>query len=164
MEEQVMNENVPVNAGTSSLQVLNEESYTTLHNMLKSSDAADHLMAQQILVRCDVEKSIYWIYKLAKSYFTNRMVNLRTKLGRQFRDDTSLFNIALYSPVAFLKFVVRKEWLTPEIYQNLEEQMIKDYINEIKNLKGTQFYNVTIEVKPEFAQYAANINQIKIEK
>ena len=59
--------------------ILNAEKYETILRMLKSTDVADHTIAQLLLNNCNVNKSIYWIWKLAKNGYSSRMVNLRTK-------------------------------------------------------------------------------------
>ena len=61
--------------------------------MLMSRDTADHKMAQLILNTCDIEKSIYWIWKLSRQA-SNIMVNLRTKAGRNFKEHSRLFLIS----------------------------------------------------------------------
>lgn len=127
--------------------ILTEETYNTLYKMLKSNDLGDHKMAQIILTQLNVEKSIWWIYKLTKNCYTSRMVNLRTKLGRKFRDDTNLFHIAGLSEYEFAKWCNRKEWLTPEIFIDCK----KNIIHNLKyRISDEPFFTVHIELKEEF--------------
>jgi len=54
----------PAKVGT----VLTSQEYDTLNKMLSSTDKGDHRMAQALLNQCDVQKSIYWIWKLSKKH------------------------------------------------------------------------------------------------
>lgn len=121
MDKLLGTQTVPVIAGTA---VLTEENYLTLNNMLSSRDEADHKMAQLILNQCNIQLSIYWIWKLAKTK-CNYMVNLRTKASRKFRDDTNLFYIAHKNEYEFSKWLDNKAWLTPELFQVLKKNIIK---------------------------------------
>lgn len=129
---------------------LDEESYSTLEGMLKSRDEANHKMAQLILNTCDIRKSIYWIWKLSKSYYTNNMVNLRTKASREFRDKSELFHIACCSAIKFAEHLNKKGWITPEIYQKLEPEILNHVQRQVKNT----FYDVTIKIKEEYKELA----------
>lgn len=161
MENVITNNEVSESADTS---ILNEETYQSLYKMLNSNNPEDHVMAQQILVRVNVEKSIYWIYKLASTYYTARMVNLRTKLGRQFRDSSNLFVLGGMIPVRFLRHIDSKGWLTPEIFQRVEQDVIKDYKKNILQLTATNFYDVTIKIKDQYVSLANNTNEISFKK
>jgi len=127
--------------------ILTEETYNTLCKMLRSNDEGDHKMAQMILTQLNVEKSIWWIYKLANNCYVGKMVNLRTKLGRKFRDDTSLFHIAGMSEFSFAKWCNRKGWLTPEIFMNCKKSIIQAIKNSVSD---NPFFTIDIELKEEF--------------
>jgi hypothetical protein len=140
---------------TGEATILDEESYNSLASMLKSKNEEDHKMAQLILNGCDIQKSIYWIWRLASNY-AYIMVNLRTKASRYFRDKADLFYIAGTSGPKFVEHLERKDWLTPEIYQIIE----KDTLYRVKMQCKNKFYNVTIQVKDEYKHYVANSNPI----
>ena len=127
--------------------ILTEETYNTLCKMLRSNDEGDHKMAQVILTQLNVEKSIWWIYKLTKAGYTARMVNLRTKLGRKFRDESSLFSISSMSEFGFAKWCNRKGWLTPEIFMNCKKSIIQAIKNSVSD---NPFFTIDIELKEEF--------------
>ena len=138
--------------------VLDEESFETLVSMLKSNDEANHKMAQLILNTCDIRKSIYWIWRLSRSYYTNNMVNLRTKASREFRDKSDLFSLAVYSAMAFGKHLSNKGWLTPDIYQKIEDEIVKHVGRQVNN----QFYDVSITIKEEYKELAQTKTSILI--
>ncbi len=141
--------------------VLNEEISQSLAKMLGSNDEADWKMAQLILNTCDIEKSIYWIWQLSrKSWYANRMVNLRTKASRNFRDQSRLFHICNKSERPFAEFLNTQGWLTPEIYQKLEEEIIERTETQCSNT----FYDVVITVKEKYKHLALNVEPINITK
>lgn len=141
--------------------VLNEEIGQSLAKMLSSNDEADWKMAQLILNTCDIEKSIYWIWQLSrKSWYATRMVNLRTKASRNFRDQSRLFHISQKSERPFAEFLNTQGWLTPDIYQKLEEEIIERTETQCSNT----FYDVVITVKEKYKHLALNVEPIKITK
>ena len=125
--------------------VLTEKEYETLKSMIKSSDPGDHLVAQQLLTGCDIQQSIYWIWKLAKHGSYN-MVNLRTLAGRQFKEATSLFGLDRQNEEQFAYWLIAKGWMTVEIFQRLK-QGIKDLI---KNRAQNDLFCVHVSIKGSF--------------
>lgn len=138
--------------------ILNKETYDSLLSMLKSSDSADWKIAQLILNRCDVEKSIYWIWELARRGFSSRMVNLRTKDSRKFRDESHLFTISYKNAREFAYHLNRSNILTSEIYQKLEEEIISQTKNQCTNT----FYDVTLTIKEKYKHLTLNQQPIII--
>lgn len=133
-----------VSGKTDTVKVLNEDTYNTLNNMLSSRDPADHKLAQLILVQVDVEASIYFIWCLAKKH-VNTMVNLRTKLGREFAKNSHLFAIARHTPNEFAIFLKRQNWITPELYMLL----VKGIKQEMAKDKKHYFYDLHATIKDE---------------
>lgn len=162
MSNKTSNVPSPIGGGT----IINEYTYKSIYDMLNSRDAENHLMAQRILITCDVQASIYWIWQLARKTYASNMVNLRTKLGRKFRDDTYLFGIAYMHSYNFMHFLGKKDdgagnsWLTPEIFAKLE----KDTITFVKDKSNNVFYDITITLKPEFHKYAQDVKPINLTK
>jgi hypothetical protein len=133
---------VPVVSGTA---ILTDESYSTLKSMLSSNDEADWKMAQLILNQLHVQSNIVRIRELGKAY-CNRMVNLRTKASRKFRDETNLFYISYTNNYEFVKWLDGKGWLTTEIFQSLKPQII----TQLKARDNHKFYKLSFEVKDEY--------------
>lgn len=125
--------------------IIDEEKAKSLALMLMSRDTADHKMAQLILNTCDIEKSIYWIWRLSRKT-SNLMVNLRTKAGRNFKEHSRLFLISQKAERPFAEFLNTQGWLTPEIYQRLEKDIIERNLSQSSNT----FYNVSITIKDEY--------------
>lgn len=139
-------------------KVLNKDTATTLTSMLKSKDEGDHKMAQLILNQVDVEKSIYWIWKITRDihWQTNNMVNLRTKASRKFRDDTNLFAIANKNAGEFSKWLLDKQWMTPEIYSYLRADIVADIQYKVKGFSSCKMFDFTIELKEEYKHLDPN--------
>ena len=127
--------------------VLDEEGYNTLRDMINSSDEGNHKMAQLILNTCDIQKSIYWIWKLSRhGWGVHRMVNLRTKASRAFRNKSNLFSISSKGSLPFIEFLDRQGWLTPEIYKREEETIIDLATRQFDH----RFYTVEFTIKDEY--------------
>jgi hypothetical protein len=135
--------------------VLTEESYRTLENMLKSNDEADHKMAQLILNQLDIETNILDIYRLSRRY-VNRMVNLRTKASRKFRDETSLYFIAYANSYSFARWLNQKNWLTTERFQKLKDDIVKEFSHRDDH----KFYKLSFEIRDEYRHLDPN-NELK---
>ncbi len=116
-------------------------------------------MAQLILNTCDIQKSIYWIWKLAR-HGSHNMVNLRTKASRSFRDKSQLFYIAHLTSTRFANHLAGKDWLTSEIYQTLEEEIIKEAANKVSNV----FYDVELTIKDKYKDFAFTKTPINLKK
>ena len=139
--------------------ILDKESYDTLLAMLKSRDEANYVIVQTILTQCNVEKSIYWIRELAiNGYYVANMVNLRTKLGRQFRDDSNLFWLSSSTNDSFVRWLKKKGWLTPWIWNQLRDKITETYERHCRN----EYFNVILTLKPEYEVYNIDPQQLKI--
>lgn len=137
--------------------ILDEEKYNTLIGMLKSGDEGNHKIAQLILNTCDIEKSIYWIWKITKTAGHWNMVNLRTKASRAFRDKSHLFNISNKTDLSFAEWLVTQDWMTSEIYQKLEEKILATVNHQVRNT----FYKVDIQIKDMYEHLPLTKTTIK---
>lgn len=136
-------------ATTADPTILTEDTTNSIVSMLNSKDEGDHKMAQLILNQVNVEKSIYWIWVLAR-HRCDRMVNLRTKASRQFRDACDLFSIAYQSADNFSRFLINKGWMTPEIYSKLLNSLIKDVNYRLNGMAAAKTFEFTIDIKEEY--------------
>jgi len=140
---------VPGKLGT----VITEEEFSTLEKMLRSSDTGDHRMAQAILNQCDVQKSIYWIWRLTKDYNSHKMVYLRTKASREFNKESNLFPISYMKATEFAFHLIDKQWITPEIYQYLKSEIL----HELKlRTQNSNFYDLHITIKETYKELDSN--------
>lgn len=137
-------------ATTADPTILTEDTANSLKAMLGSRDEADHKMAQLILNQVNVEKSIYWIWELAKGGRPEKMVNLRTKASRQFRDSCDLFYIAYSGADVFSKWLMDKGWMTPEIYERLVMSLIKNIAYKLNGMAAAKTFEFSINIKEEY--------------
>lgn len=133
---------VPVISGTA---ILTDETFETVKNMLKSTDEGDWKMAQLILNQLHVQSNIVRIRELARHY-ANRMVNLRTKASRKFRDDCNLFYIAYTNNYEFVKWLEGKGWLTTDIFQSLKAEIVRQLAGQDHH----KYYRLSFEVRDEY--------------
>ncbi len=134
-----------VSSNIDTVKILNEDTYNVLNNMLSSSDEADHKMAQLLLVQIDVNQSIYYLWKLAKKH-AHRMVNLRTKLGKKFVQESSIFGLQHKTANEFAIHLKSKNLLTPSLYALL----VKDIKADMKYKLKHAFYDVHVVLKPKY--------------
>lgn len=145
MSTTTITKTVPAKVGT----VLTEQEYSTLYKMVASSDEGDHRMAQALLNQCDIQKSIYWIWRLSKPN-ANNMVYLRTKASREFAKSSDLFNISWMKATAFALHLIKTKWLTEEIYQRLKPEIMDEMAERNKN---GNFYEVHLVIKEQYREY-----------
>lgn len=148
------NQVVPPVGGTT---IIDENAYNTLVGIFKSGDQENFVIGQMILANCDVKQSIYYIWKLTREVYVNNLVNLRTKAGRKFRDDSHLFSICGMGDRNFAEFLLRENWLTKDIFTFFEEEIIKTTERQVRN----KFYNVKLELKDEYKIYSNKYNNEK---
>lgn len=141
--------------------VITEKEYNSLKSMLESKDEGDHKIAQAILNQCNVEKSIYWIWRLADRH-ASRMVYLRTKASREFRDSCDLFGISYKDNYSFLKWLARRQWLTPEIFSYVKEDLLKELKCAFSDRNF--FHNIHVELKEDFKHLDTNDSLIHLNK
>jgi hypothetical protein len=139
--------------------VLTLKEYETLDKMLSSTDKGDHTMAQALLNQCDIQKSIYWIWKLSKKGNSSRMVYLRTKASREFEKTSNLFHISWQKATAFALNLVEKGWLTEEIYQYLKPEIMDELVARNKE---ANFYDIHITIKEEYKEYDPEHTLLKL--
>ena len=134
-------------ASLEDVSVLNEKGYNTLYDLITSNDPENHVLAQVLLTKLNIEKSIYWIWRLAsETRRCDRMVNLRTKAGRKFRDDTDLYNLQHKTAYVFAEWANGKGWLTKEIYDLVKEAIIIEFTSQSANI----FFDMHFVIKDEF--------------
>ena len=122
--------------------VLTEKEYITLNSMLGSKDDGNHLVARKILEGCDIEKSIYWIWKLADNH-SWKMVYRRTKASREFDAECGGVSTLGYTDEeGFAELLYKKGWLTEEIFGYLKEAILLDISIRADNM----FFDITAEI------------------
>lgn len=143
-------------ASVEDVSVLKEDGYKRLGDLLTSSDSENHVLAQVLLTKLDIGKSIYYIWLLCRRYKRcHLMVNLRTKAGRKFRDDTDLFRLQNMGAYAFAEWINRKGWLTKEVYNLVKEDVLLGFTSQSPNI----FFDMYFVIKDEFAHLDSKENK-----
>lgn len=144
----------PLKKGAAPL-VLDQEMYESLDSLLNSSDEENHKLAQFTLNTCDIQKSIYWLWKLAKKH-QYRMVNLRTKASRYLQTTAELPSLRSMNETDFAEWLIDKDWMTQEVFQVLESHIL----NSLKDQCDNQYYDVTVKLKEEYKHLTPNHQDI----
>ncbi len=142
MNQEVINDS---SAETVDESILNEEKYRRLDSMFSSKDPGDHKMGQLILNEVNVQESIYWIWLLTRRH-VNRMVNLRTKDSRALRDACEIFKLSYSKETEFGNWLIKKGWMTPEIFSKLKPGIQGETKNHIRD---HEFFDFSIELKQD---------------
>ena len=126
-------------------KVLSPAEYQTCEALIRSSDPADWAILQQVLLTLNKEKNIIEIHKLAKINWY-RMVNLRTRFGRDFNMSLQLSHLCSLSGRDMLTYLDKRGWLTPERFEMFKEKTLRDFNQHCCH----PFYEVKIELRPEY--------------
>lgn len=118
---------------------LDKETYQTLNAMF-NGDEQDCKMAQKIIFDCDIVKSKYWIWKLAK-YHRYNMEDNRSKLGRGFQEACGWSKLRYMDHVEILEQLYDTDQLTVEIFAELKVQCLED----ITNALNTSMKNIVFD-------------------
>lgn len=133
--------------------IIDEDSFVSLRDMLKSSDQENHTVARKILYECDIDNSLYYIWKLAKSGCFWNMHENRTKLGREFVGKTKLYQLHNMSAKKFLAEVESRKLLTKEIFTNLRQELIEDVEHNLKRVGVHNLVDINFKFNDTYSQY-----------
>lgn len=133
---------VPANSGTA----LTESDYNTLESIFSSNDEDNHRIGQAILNRCDIQASIYWIWRLAKRH-SHKMVYLRTKASRKFVEDTNLWHLSSRTGDEFSRYLLARGWLTTEHFQTLKDHIVEHLKHRTER---RNFYDIQYVIKEQY--------------
>ncbi len=129
---------------------LDEDSYKSVLDMLGSKDESNHKMGAEILANCDIEKSLFWIWKLARekqwvisglSRFKNIRLFIRmskwSELGRMDSEE-------------FAEYLHKRNMLTKEYFGELFPDVAKKYSNVLESSMLT----LTVEPSQKYHTFA----------
>lgn len=133
--------------------IIDEDSFVSLRDMLKSSDQENHTVARKILYECDIDNSLYYIWKLTKAHCFWQMHENRTKLGREFVSKTKLYQLHNMSAKKFLSEVESRKLLTKEIFTNLRQELIEDVEHNLKRVGVHNLVDISFKFNDTYSQY-----------
>ena len=140
---------VALEAAVPTKKIIDEELYEKLKAMFHSSDKGNYPIAEQILITCDIEKSIYYMWKLLKGDGVIYKLNRRLKAIRNFLSNEHIRNISYKSHYNFTLYLKMKKLLTPEIWTILEPDVTK----VVKLKCVNDFYDVELKLRDLYAEH-----------
>ena len=129
-------------AAVPTKRIIDEVLYQTLKDMFNSRDKENYPIAEQILIDVDIEKSIYYLWKLLKGDGVFYKLNRRLKRVRDFLSNVHISNTWNASIYNFTLYVKKTKLLTPEIWNKVES----DIQALVKRRCINDFYNVELKL------------------
>lgn len=147
MTEQINPGTVALEAAVPTKRIMDKELYEKLKDMFYSSDKGNYPIAEQILIDCDIEKSIYYMWKLLKNDGIIYKLNRRLKKIRNFIDMPHIRAISYKSLYNFVFYIKTEKLLTPEIWTIVESDITK----MVKLKCVNDFYDVELKLRDLYA-------------
>ena len=129
--------------------VIDQEVYETLCSMLKSSDSANQVTAIELISNCDIDLSYYYLWRLAREYDNVFALHRRNKNFRLFKEKINFSLLSIRAERAILPILEEKGVLTPQIYSELINQVIRTYKHKV----DTELFDVILVPTGRFAKY-----------
>jgi len=142
MSEETTQDTVATEAAVSNLLIMDQALYERINGMFNSSDREHWPIAEDILMTVDVDKSIYWMWKIMRNHwwrFNRRRKAVREKLTQH----RILSVIVSRNEHNFADYLVREGRLTEEIWNHLYPDIIKYMEQKIKN----PWFDVELKMK-----------------
>lgn len=149
----VIDENLLAPLAGSGL-VLDDQNYESIKDMLKSSDEGNHIVARKLLYECDINNSLYYIWRLAKAdnCFWPMHEN-RTKLGREFVSTCNLYTLKNCNTIHFIKYMENRNKLTSDIFYRVIDELIKELKNKLKGSLTHEFLDISCVFNEKYKKY-----------
>ena len=142
MTEETTQDTVATEAAVSSLRIMDEELYQRVHDMLSSSDSGHWPIAEEILFTVDVDKSIYWMWKIVRTHWWR--FNRRRKAVREKITQHPILSIIVgKSDHWFADWLAREGRMTEEIWNRLQPAVMKHMESKIVN----PWFDVELKMK-----------------
>ena len=142
MTEETTKDTVATEAAVSNLRIMDEELYNRLNGMFNSSDKEHWPIAEDILMTIDIDKSIYWIWKIVRNHwwrFNRRRKAVRENLTQQ----RTLCIIVSKTDHWFADWLVKEKRMTEEIWNRLQPAVMKHMESKIVN----PWFDVELKMK-----------------
>lgn len=131
----------------SKSNVIDSNSYQVLSGMLAGS-TEDKLTAQTIIYNCNVNKSFYWIKKLAEKY-SYSIQNNRKKSYKAFLaklNTESIYNIAYMTHWEFIKECISRDVFYDNVREELQQKLDEEIKSDIAS-RATREYNDCVNIE-----------------
>jgi len=134
---------------------LDDHSYQSIVNMLESGNNQDCELAGEMLANCNIEDSIYYIFKIADK-FPYKFNTSTNKNIRLFTDNSGYNDISKMNASEFAEYLRKKGKLTQEVLDKLIPQIEKDFKNSIAD----DVFDIILVPKEEYSEF--NIEQRRV--
>lgn len=142
MTEETTQDTVAVEAAVSNLRIMDQELYQRIDGMLSSSDKEHWPIAEDILMTIDVDKSIYWMWKIMRNHwwrFNRRRKAVREKITQQ----RILCIIVSKTDHWFADWLVKEKRMTEEIWNLMYPSVMKFMQSKVEN----PWFDVELKMK-----------------
>lgn len=129
--------------------VIDNAVYESLNNMLGSSDSTNHTTAIEIISNCDIDKSLYYLWKLIKDHMSVMENFRKNKNFRLFKEKANYSMLSHKTEKSILAYLDMKNVLTPEIYQTLIVEVIKNYQRSMQS----ELFDITLTPATKYQKY-----------
>ena len=132
----------------SPASVIDEYTYDSVDSMLDSDDEESNIMGAEILANCNVSKSMFYIWKLARKYYS-RITSVHTKNIRLFEEQSELRVLYNLDEEHFIEHLHQKGLLTKEYFDLLIANASKNY-NVTLN---TSVFQIVVTPSDKYREY-----------
>lgn len=139
--------------------ILDEFSTENILKMLSSKSNDDQNLGDEVLANCDINKSLYWIFKISERH-PYRYQTSTNKNVRSFADNSGYNQIARMTESEFAYHMLKKDLLTQEILDKLIPAMIESMEGDI----CSDVFDITLTPKKVFSDFTINDQFINIPK
>ena len=142
MSEETTQDTVAVEAAVSNLRIMDQELYERLDGMFNSSDKEHWPIAEDILMTVDVDKSIYWMWKLIRRHWW-RLNRRRKSVREKLTQNRTLQIIVSKTDHWFADWLVKEKRMTEELWNYLYPEIIKHMEYKTQN----PWFDVELKMK-----------------
>lgn len=130
--------------------IIDRESYQSIHDMLNSEDEDNQMVGAELLANSDIDRSLFYIWKLSKDHcYTIRDLS-RYKNVRLFIQMSHWDQLAQVTAELFAKVMLEKGVLTSEYFQELVPVILKSYTGMLRS----NVFVLKLEPSEEYKQFA----------
>ena len=142
MSEETTQDTVAVEAAVSNLRIMDQELYERLDGMFNSLDKEHWPIAEDILMTVDVDKSIYWMWKLMRRHWW-RLNRRRKSVREKLTQNRTLQIIVSKTDHWFADWLVKEKRMTEELWNYLYPEIIKHMEYKTQN----PWFDVELKMK-----------------
>ncbi len=128
---------------------IDESSFTSIMEMLESSDESNHKVASEILSNCDIDKSLFWIWKVARKCSWKVTGLSRFKNIRLFIEMSDFSTLACMNDEGFIEYLYNKGLLTPEYFTALAPEAALRY----KGMLASPVFSIILEPSDKYKPF-----------